>query len=79
MKRMLAIVAITALPLLCASTASAYVEFAQPEFPNYLSVPWARGTCHWYNSAWFWACPYPTVPPPAAAPAGGAQAIKNAK
>ena len=47
--------------------AFADVEFGQPEFHNYLSPPGLRGSCFWWNSAWFWACPYPS--PAAIAPA----------
>lgn len=77
MKLISLITAVSALSIVGVSSAAAYVEFGEPDFPNYLSPPTVRGTCDWWTGAWMRACPVPTVAPIAPAPA--APAIKKSK
>jgi hypothetical protein len=79
MKLVSLIAAVSALPILAATAANAYVEFGEPDFPNYLSVPGTRGTCDWWTGAWMRACPVPTVAPVVVAPAPAAPVIKKSK
>lgn len=74
MKFIALVAASAALLMVQVSAASARVQIAEPEFPNFLSPPGLPGTCYWWNSAWFWACPVPDADPAAASNAGSAAA-----
>jgi hypothetical protein len=73
------IAAVSALSMVGVGSAAAYVEFGEPDFPNYLSVPGARGTCDWWTGAWMRACPVPTMAPVVVAPAPAAPVVKKSK
>ena len=80
MKFMPLVAASAALLMVQVSVASARVEIAQPEFPNFLSPPGLPGTCYWWNSAWFWACPALAITPAAiASPPPAVKADKKTK
>jgi hypothetical protein len=73
------VAALSTLSMLGGTAVQAYVEFGEPDFPNYLSVPGVRGTCDWWTGAWMRACPVPTVAPVVVAPAPAAPVVKKAK
>lgn len=68
MKLGLLIAASAVLSVSAVATASAGVEWGQPDFPNYLSAP-GNVFCDWTTTAYIRACPTPQEVPAEAAPA----------